>query len=395
VSLTCLPRRVSQCLRVLEPCFRHRHQLVFSWLLVLHLVYGERANLKALARYGPDHLAYQHYRRLLCAAYWCTKTLLWWFAEQAMQALPPPEDGILYLVGDSTLKGKRGLKHPVAHKTRLSQFHPYVFGFRIVLLMVQWDVYRIPVDFALLRRNDASDYQTENALFRQMLQEFRRPRWCHAVVVTADAAYASQATLATIQALDYGYVMALPRTWKFANGKALKALVTHLPRWKYTQIRIPTVNTQRRRTFWVYAKRARLRHLGAVPVVLSKCRRNDGPKQTNILVTNLPETVTAREIVGVYLRRWWIELLVKELKGVVGMGQHQVTKQADRVERSVAVAIMAYLLLLKLRAKDIPADRPWSAFRLQRAFAWEVIAAQCERSAHQMARKWLQMRKAA
>jgi hypothetical protein len=75
-----------------------------------------------------------------------------------------------------------------------------------------------------------------------------------------------------------------------------------------------------------------------------------------------------------------MELLFKELKGVVGLGQHQVTKQPDRVERSVAVAIMAYLLLLKLRAKDIPADRPWSAFRLQRAFAWEVVQAQCERS---------------
>jgi hypothetical protein len=90
-----------------------------------------------------------------------------------------------------------------------------------------------------------------------------------------------------------------------------------------------------------------------------------------------------------------MELLVKELKGVVGMGQYQVTKQADRVERSVAVAIMAYLLLLRLRAKDIPTDRPWSAFRLQRAFAWEVMAAQCERSAHPMARKWLQMCNAA
>jgi hypothetical protein len=130
-------------------------------------------------------------------------------------------------------------------------------------------------------------------------------------------------------------------------------------------------------------------------VVLSTCRRNDGPKPTNILVTHLPEAVTAREIVGVYLRRGWRELLVKALKGVVGMGQQQVTTQADRVERSVAVAIMAYLLLLKRRAKDIPADRPWSACRLQRAFAWEAIAAQCERSAHQIARKWLQMRKAA
>jgi hypothetical protein len=395
MSLTCLPRRVSQCLRVLGPCFHHRHHLVFSWLLGLHLVYGERANLRALARHGPAHLADQHYRRLLCATYWCTKTLLWWFAGQALQAFPPPEDGILYWVGDRTLKGKRGRTHPVAQKTRLSQHHPYVFGFRIVLLMVPWDVYRIPVDFALVRRTADPTYQPENARFRQMLQEFRRPAWCQEVVVTADAAYASRAHLALIQELGYSDVVALPRTWKFANGKALKALVPHLPRWKYTQIRIPTVNTQRRRTFWVYAKRARLRHLGDVTVVLSTCRRHDGPKQTKILVTNLPEMVTARELVGVYLRRWWIELLVKALKGVVGLGQHQVTKQVGRVERAVAVALMAYLLLLKLRAQDIPADRPWSAFRLQHALAWEVAPAQCERSAHQMARKWFRLGKAA
>jgi hypothetical protein len=98
---------------------------------------------------------------------------------------------------------------------------------------------------------------------------------------------------------------------------------------------------------------------------------------------------------GGFFLGWKIELLVKELKGVVGVGQHQVTKKVDRVERSMAVAIMAYLLLLKLRAKDIPAERPWSAFRLQRAFAREIIQAQCERSARQMARKWFQMGKAA
>ncbi len=201
--------------------------------------------------------------------------------------------------------------------------------------------------------------------------------------------------MSLMQALGYGYVFALPRTWTFTTGKALKALVTHLPRWWYTQIRIPTVNGQRRRTLWVYAKQARRRQLGDVRVVLSKGRRNDGPKQTKILVTNLPETVSAREIVGVYLRRWWIERLGKELKGGVGLGQHQVTKKVERVESSVAVAIMASLLRLKRRAQDIPADRPWSAFRLQRTFAWEVVQAQCERSARQMARPWLQLGKAA
>jgi hypothetical protein len=332
---------------------------------------------------------------LLCATYWCTKALLWWFADQALQAFPPPEDGVLYLVGDSTLKGKRGSKHPVAQKTRLSQHHPSVFGFRIVILMAQWSVYRIPVDFALVRSKADPGYQTENALFRQMLQVFRPPAWCEEVIVVADAAYASRDNLTLIDELGYWYVMALPRTWKFTNGKALKALVTHLPRWWYTRICIPTVNGQRRRTFWVYTKRVRRRHLGDVTVVLSTCRRNDGPKPTKILVTNLPETVTARQIVAIDLRRWWVELLVKELKGVVGLGQHQVTKEVGRVERSVAVALMAYLLLLTLRAQDIPADKPWSAFRLQRAFAWEVLQAQCDRSARQMARKWLQLGNAA
>ena len=291
---TCLPRGVSESLRVLRSRCRHRHHLVFSWLLVLHLVYGERANRKPLARHGPGHVAYQHFRCLVCAAYWCTKTLLWWSADEALQAFPPPEDGTLYLVGDSTLKGKRGQKHSVAQKTRLSQHRLYVFGFPMVVLMAQWGVYRIPVDFALVRRKGTPSYQSENALFRHMLREFRPPAWCQEVVVVGDAAYAARANKMLIEELGYWYVFAIARTWKFTNGKALKALTTHLPRWWDTQIRIPTISSHRRRTFWIYAKRVRPRYLGDVTVVLSKCGRNDGPKQTKILVTNLPATKTAR-----------------------------------------------------------------------------------------------------
>jgi hypothetical protein len=52
-------------------------------------------------------------------------------------------------------------------------------------------------------------------------------------------------------------------------------------------------------------------------------------------------------------------------------------------------------LLLKLRAKDILAGRPWSGFSLQRAFAWEVAQTQVQRSSWQMALKWLQPPKVA
>jgi hypothetical protein len=251
------------------------------------------------------------------------------------------------------------------------------------------------VECALVRRTAEPAYETDKALFRHMRHAFRRPAWGQALVVTADAAYASRANVELIQTLGYGYTMAWPRPWKFAPGNALNALGTPLPRWQYTQMRLPAVHTQRRRTLWGYATRARRRHLGDVTVVLSQCRRNQGPTHPKRLGTNRPETISAREVVGVSWRRWWVERLFKERTGVGGLGPPQVTTKPDRSERSVAVALMAYRLLPKLRAKEVPADRPWSACRRQRAFAWEVVQAPCERSARQMARPWRQWGKVA
>jgi len=90
-----------------------------------------------------------------------------------------------------------------------------------------------------------------------------------------------------------------------------------------------------------------------------------------------------------------MELLMKELKGAVGLGQHQVTKDPQRVERSTAISVMAYLMIVKFRAQDIPARGEWSMFTLKRNFAWQLAQAQLERSVEQRLRKGLQERKAA
>jgi hypothetical protein len=62
-----------------------------------------------------------------------------------------------------------------------------------------------------------------------------------------------------------------------------------------------------------------------------------------IIVTNLPH-VTGRDVVAGSTRRWTVELFRKEVKGVVGLGHAQVTKDPKRVERSVALSLMAYVL---------------------------------------------------
>ena len=77
------------------------------------------------------------------------------------------------------------------------------------------------------------------------------------------------------------------------------------------------------------------------------------------------------------------------------MGQHQVTKDAARVERSVAVTLMAYLVLLRVRAQDIRPGQPWSAFALKHHFAWEVSLQHFKRVAQQEACKQMKLRLAA
>jgi hypothetical protein len=230
--------------------------------------------------------------------------VLAWLVEQTLSAFPPPHDGVLYLVADSTLKGKRTQKNPWAKAWRLNEYQPYTFGLHIVVLLAQWDVYRIPLAFRLIQRKGTTGYQSENALFRQMLEAVVLPAWCRQVIVIADAAYASRQNLQAIQARHWGFVLAFPRTWKFADGHSLRDLVTHLPHTHYRKIRLPLVGSRAHyRVFWTFAKRTTLRQVGDVTVVLSKRRRNDSPKHTKVLVTNLPQA-TAHGTVARYLRRW-------------------------------------------------------------------------------------------
>jgi hypothetical protein len=298
-------------------------------------------------------------------------------------------------VVDSTLKGKRTTQNPLAKKARLNEYAPYTFGLHVVILIAQWEVYRVPLAFRLVQPKGSKGYQSENARFREMLQEVVVPAWVKRVVVVAAAAYPSRANLQAIQARHWFFVIAFPRTWKLANGQHLRAVVTHLPMPHYRKVGLPLlVPSARRRVFWTFAKRAQLRQVGDVTVVRSRGRRNDSPKHTKLLVTNLPQA-TAHTTVAVYLRRWPVELFFKEWKGAIGVGQPQVTKDAARVERSVAIALMAYLLWLRLRAKHLNPGTSWSAFTLKQQFAWEMGARQLKRVARQEVRKEVKLQLAA
>jgi len=372
VTVTYLPLFVTILFRGMPGLWKHRHRLILCWLVVMQALFPGRKTLEELAHWTPAHVTAWRFRRVLKAAYWDVHLLVEWWVQEALNTLPPPKDGILFLVGDGSEKPKRGSQNPLAQKGRKSEHHPWFFGIRFALLIVNWDSYRFPVAFRLIRPKSHPAYQPENALFREMVGRFIPPTWAKRVIVSGDAAYGSQENMKMVIQRDaddparrWGFVLAIARTWKTAEDKAIKDLVTHLPR-KYSQrIRVPRLPSARGcKTFWVSSTRLCLRHIGDVTVVLSKRGRNLGPKQTKILVTNLDEW-TPRQVVYAYQRRWPVEQINRELKTDLGLGEHQVSTEEGRIEKSFGIAVLAYLLLVRVCHQEILPGKAWSVSQLQ------------------------------
>ncbi len=399
IAFTYLPGFVTLVLRGMPNVWRGRHRLLLCWLIFMHAVSPGRKTLEEMARWTPASITAWRFGRLLKAAYWNVHLIVHWLAQDLLVTLPPSTNGILYLFGDGSHADKRGTKNPVAQKGRISQQHPWFFGLRFVLLLAAWDGYRVPVSFRLILPKRHAHYRSENTLFREMVDEFIPPSWAKLVIVGGDAAYGSKANMRMVQdrakadtARRWGFVFAITRTWKTVEEKTLKNLVTHLPRQYYQRTQVPREMARKgRRTFWTYHTRVCLRHVGDVTLVLSKKGRNVGPHNTKLLVTNLAE-LTPRQVVSIYQKRWAIELVHWELKSGMGLGQHQVSGDKDRSEKSIGIAVLAYLFVLRACHREIIPGQPWSIFQLQHALRLRVMTNQVE---HKVKVKMAKTRKAA
>jgi hypothetical protein len=384
IKMDYLPFFVRYIFKGLPGVWKGRHLLIFYWLVFMQSVVPGKKTLKEISRYTPLHIPEWRLRRLLKATYWTLEIVITWFAMETVKCFPPPGDGIIYLVGDSGHKDKRSNKNPVVQKGRINKSSPWFFGIRFVIIAVCWNNYRIPFSFRIILPKNHDEYKKENALFREMVQSFVPPSWVRQVIVVGDSAYCSKENIKMVQDknksdshCDWFYVFAIARTWKTQTGKNIKNLVTYLPRNLYKRTWISSLNGQKRKIFWIFGKTVRLDHAGDVTIVLSKKGRNTGPKKTKIIVTNLPG-VNARQVISVYQRRWSVEIIFKELKSALGLGEHQVSKDVKRVEKSLGIAVASYLFLLRIRKQDIRPGKPWSIFQLQNSLRTEIVANQIE-----------------
>ena len=328
--------------------------------------------------------------RMVRSGQWDAKVLLSEMSRDVLNWLPAPADGVIHLSADKTRKDKRGRQHPLGLVTRESKHSPYQFGFEMVLLIASWDRYRIPIDLKVM---DPKIKGHQNILFRQMLETAHLPSWVREVIVSGDAGFAANPTLKLIEEKGWTYVFAMARNRKLTNDKYVSDLMRHLPKSAYRR-RATYKPDGRRCDYWVFEKRATLHHLGDVTMVLSKKRRHAGPNQVRLFVTNLKD-VKASTVLSLYAWRWGVEVTIKELKGGLHLGRMQVTRDAGRVARSVALSVWAYLLLVRLYGRDEESGQPWSLFRLKQRFQVDLMRQEMDRTERKWKRKLKQYEEAA
>jgi transposase len=260
----------------------------------------------------------------------------------------------------------------------------------LVILLVSWGTYRIPVAIEVIDPNIKGH---QNILFREMLERFNPPKWARSVIVEVDSGFSSNQNIKAIEKKKYYYVCAIPRTRKFTNDKYVKDLVKHLPKNHYHRVATRKLGG-RRKDYWVYSNRAKLNGLGEVTILLSKRRLNDAPKNVKIIVTNL-KAATEAEILTHFAQRWTIEVAIKELKSGLHLGQMQVTRDPERIKKSVALSVAAYLLLVHLYGGKEREKQGMSLFKLKQRFTAEVYEEALEQSREKWKEKLKKLKAAA
>jgi hypothetical protein len=138
--LSRIPQRVASALAPVSSCFRRcpqaQHSRLLCWLLVALILAQGSATLKQLTRTLPRRLHYWTVLRTMRAGYWSAAELIEMLAGAVLALLPPPPpDGTLYLIADTTLIGRTGKKQPLAHYTRLNEFERFTFAHTLLLIV--------------------------------------------------------------------------------------------------------------------------------------------------------------------------------------------------------------------------------------------------------------------
>jgi hypothetical protein len=246
-------------------------------------------------------------------------------ALRLLARLKPGRGDVVYLLIDDTRIAKRGKKMDHLSKLWDHKQQRFVTGHLVVTAAWHCRGVTIPWRFVLWlpKASAGRRYRKTTEIAAELVRQMPDLPGLK-VRVLFDAFYLCPAVTRACQARGFGWfsVAASNRAVRTARGRKHK-----LADWAPGKLRHEGRRVRLRRARgWAWLRitdaAVELSRIGPVRLVLSK-RPSDPWKHTLAVVTN--ETgLKGREVLAEYEKRWWIEVLFKELRGTLGLGSYQV-----------------------------------------------------------------------
>jgi hypothetical protein len=263
-----------------------------------------------------------------------------------------PVDGRYVVVIDATIKGRRG--KGVENVRKHHSGSGFVDGHKFINFTILTPdgivpLLSVPIHTRKYCRENGLQYLTENEIVEEMIWNFGEsgilsPEQLQKTVFLMDSGYDAKSIQRAIRELGANFVSAL-KSNRVIQGKQVREYFRLNRRWlpwKSIRLHIGNGGKRSRRNYSIRtATGVILKGFGPVTVVCSKALSR-ARRPIKYLATSDP-TMTGREVVEWYSKRWTIELWHKEMKQNYGFGDCH-SARFTAIASHVNFSLTAYLL---------------------------------------------------
>lgn len=343
--------------RFLQSTFRSQQKFFskigfthFQFLIVAMLVNARPAKLSHLSRAIPGQGHRTSLARFLQSD-WDESGMLAAQAERIIRQMNPGRNEVVYLIIDDTRIKKRGKKMAGVSKLWDKKSHAYIHGHIVVSAAIQFRGVTIPwaIELWMPKVQAGSGYRKLTQMASELIQRF--PVLCGLKVrVLFDAAYLAVNVVKACEARNFTWFSVAARNRKIIRrGKKtpIRDLAPGVLRYHGQRVRL-----QRSRG-WRWMRIASvvgtLGKTGEVRLVVSK-RAGPSSKELLSVVTNELD-MKPRDVIVTYEKRWSIEVLFKDLRNTLGLGEYQVLSRTA-IERHLHLSCAAHQTLTHQAIKE-------------------------------------------
>jgi len=332
--------------RFAQPAWDH------FWGLVLAITISHGSTIDRLAKKLRGSTHRTNHGEFLWRSDWSETAVMQQIALDLLRSLHRKNAGACYLIIDDTQTLKRAKKMDGVGKLFHHATGKYGTGHTILKVCLHYRGVTIPWGSWLwLKPKDARKLDRPFVKLTQLaalaIHNADLPRHLK-VVVLFDCYYLCPVVVDACQCRGWHYIGVGKSNRNFTVGGQRRRLDRYGPnvvrrsgRWH----RVPGLRTTR--TYCLAARTGWMKKLGEVQVIFSRRR---GERKVLALVTD-DLRASAKTVVADYLKRWAIELLIKDEKQQLGLGDYRVLRYRA-VVRHLHLVDIAYACLTHLGLKD-------------------------------------------